>query len=221
MVLFSKLPRVGFRVFNKSGIARPLKKQQPLEFCKKSNGHHPSKNCFKEPSCGNCGSTNHTEELCTAFPTTVRPLLDWTFTYLAFNNISETMAWACSEECMTSDHLLICGFVRNHKASTSNSPTSNGKLRVSKANLPQFARVVAQLLPSYRPISTAEEIDEFTQDINLALGNALKAVGKQPNEKSGKSAPWWMANVDLLIWTTEMHYRYLSVVKRREYSELQ
>ncbi|KHJ30104.1 putative eka-like protein [Erysiphe necator] len=66
MAYFSKAPRAGFRVFDESGIARPYKKQQPLEFCKRCNGHHPTKNCSRAPSCGNCGSTNHTEDLCMA-----------------------------------------------------------------------------------------------------------------------------------------------------------
>lgn len=66
MVFFSKAPRVGFRVFDESGIARPFKKQQPLEFCKRCNGHHPTKNCSRAPSCGNCGSTNHSENTCMA-----------------------------------------------------------------------------------------------------------------------------------------------------------
>ncbi|POS84006.1 hypothetical protein EPUL_004462 [Erysiphe pulchra] len=43
-----------------------FKKLQPLEFCKRCNGYHPKKNCSRAPSCGNCGSTNHTEELCIA-----------------------------------------------------------------------------------------------------------------------------------------------------------
>ncbi|KHJ31232.1 putative eka-like protein [Erysiphe necator] len=66
MAYFSKAPRTGFRVFDESGIARPFKKQQPIEFCKRCNGHHPTKNCSSAPSCGNCGSTNHSEELCMA-----------------------------------------------------------------------------------------------------------------------------------------------------------
>ncbi|KHJ34397.1 putative eka-like protein [Erysiphe necator] len=66
MAYFSKAPRAGFRVFDESGITRPFKKQQPLEFCKRCNGHHPTKNCSRAPSCGNCGSTNHTEDLCMA-----------------------------------------------------------------------------------------------------------------------------------------------------------
>ncbi|KHJ33870.1 putative eka-like protein [Erysiphe necator] len=59
MAFFSKAPRCGFRVFDESGIARPFKKQQSLEFCKRCNGHHPAKNCSRAPLFGNCGSTNH------------------------------------------------------------------------------------------------------------------------------------------------------------------
>ncbi|KHJ34048.1 putative eka-like protein [Erysiphe necator] len=66
MAYFPNAPRTGFRVFDESGIARPFKKQQPLEFCKRCNGHHPTKNCSRAPSCGNCGSTNHSEDLCMA-----------------------------------------------------------------------------------------------------------------------------------------------------------
>ncbi|KHJ33235.1 putative eka-like protein [Erysiphe necator] len=47
---------------------------------------------------------------------------------LVFTNISETMAWAGTEECMTNDHLPICGFVPNHKASSASLPTPKGKL---------------------------------------------------------------------------------------------
>ncbi|KHJ34028.1 putative eka-like protein [Erysiphe necator] len=66
MVYFPIAPRTSFRVFDESGIARKFKKQHPLEFCKRCNGRHPTKNCSRAPSCGNCGSTNHTEELCKA-----------------------------------------------------------------------------------------------------------------------------------------------------------
>ncbi|KHJ34851.1 putative eka-like protein [Erysiphe necator] len=66
MEFFSKAPRCGFRVFDESGIARPFKKQQPLEFCKRCNGHHPTKNCSRAPSCSNCGSGNHTKDNCLA-----------------------------------------------------------------------------------------------------------------------------------------------------------
>ncbi|KHJ33499.1 putative eka-like protein [Erysiphe necator] len=66
MAYFPIAPRTSFRVFDESGIARKFKKQQPLEFCKRCNGHHPTKNCSRALSCGNCGSTNHSEELCMA-----------------------------------------------------------------------------------------------------------------------------------------------------------
>ncbi|POS82480.1 hypothetical protein EPUL_005630 [Erysiphe pulchra] len=66
MAYFSKALRAGFRIFDESGIARPFKKQQPLEFCSCCNGHHPFKNCSRAPSRGNCGSTNHTQDLCMA-----------------------------------------------------------------------------------------------------------------------------------------------------------
>lgn len=66
MAFFLKTPRIGFRVFDESGIARSFKKQHPLQFCKRCNGHHPDKNCSRAPSCSNCGSTNHATDACKA-----------------------------------------------------------------------------------------------------------------------------------------------------------
>ncbi|KHJ30440.1 putative eka-like protein [Erysiphe necator] len=66
MAFFSKAPSSSFKVFDESGVARKFKKQQPLDFCKRCNGHHPTKNCSRVPSCGNCGSTNYAEDLCMA-----------------------------------------------------------------------------------------------------------------------------------------------------------
>ncbi|POS86717.1 hypothetical protein EPUL_002460 [Erysiphe pulchra] len=40
MAFFTKAPRPVFRVFYESGFMRTLKKQQPLDFCKRLNGHH-------------------------------------------------------------------------------------------------------------------------------------------------------------------------------------
>ncbi|KHJ35727.1 putative eka-like protein [Erysiphe necator] len=60
---FSKPPRARLRVFDESGIARPFKKQQPIDFCKRCKDHHPTKNCSRAPSCGNCGSTNHSKDI--------------------------------------------------------------------------------------------------------------------------------------------------------------
>ncbi|POS81941.1 hypothetical protein EPUL_006228, partial [Erysiphe pulchra] len=66
MAFFSKAPRGSFKVFDESGKARPFKKQQTVNFCNRCNRHHPTKNCSRAPSCGNCGSTNHSEDLCMA-----------------------------------------------------------------------------------------------------------------------------------------------------------
>ncbi|POS82334.1 hypothetical protein EPUL_006231, partial [Erysiphe pulchra] len=66
MALFSKAPSGSFKVFDESGNARPFKKQKWLDFSNRCKGHHPTKNCSRAPSFGNCGSTNHTEDLCMA-----------------------------------------------------------------------------------------------------------------------------------------------------------
>ncbi|KHJ30457.1 putative eka-like protein [Erysiphe necator] len=66
MAIFTKAPSTKFRVFDESEIVRSFKKQQPIDFCKRCNGHHPAKNCSRAPSCGNCGSTNHCEDVCMA-----------------------------------------------------------------------------------------------------------------------------------------------------------
>ena len=64
--LFTKAPRPGFRVFEESGLAKVFKKQGPIDFCKRCNGHYSSRNCSRAPSCGNCGSTMHAQEACQA-----------------------------------------------------------------------------------------------------------------------------------------------------------
>ena len=66
MAFFTDTPRVGFRVFDESGVTKVFKKKQPIEFCKRCNGHHNTKTCSRAPSCGNCGSTMHAQEDCKA-----------------------------------------------------------------------------------------------------------------------------------------------------------
>ncbi|KHJ34645.1 putative eka-like protein [Erysiphe necator] len=66
MAFFVKAPHSGFRVFDESGISRSFKKQQPIEFCKRCNGHYPAKNYSRAPFCSNCGSTNHAVDSCMA-----------------------------------------------------------------------------------------------------------------------------------------------------------
>ncbi|KAI1008088.1 hypothetical protein K3495_g138 [Podosphaera aphanis] len=65
--LFSKAPRPGFRLFDESGLAKVFKKQDPIDFCKRCKSHHPTRNCSRAPSCGNCGSTIHTQDTRQAF----------------------------------------------------------------------------------------------------------------------------------------------------------
>lgn len=66
LALFTKAPRPGFRIFDESGISYIFKKQKSIDFCKRCNGHHSSKFCSRAPSCGNCGSTMHTQDTCMA-----------------------------------------------------------------------------------------------------------------------------------------------------------
>lgn len=110
---------------------------------------------------------------------------------LAWSNINNTMAWVGTEECMTSDHLPILGFVPNHKVSAAKTPFSDNKFRVFKAEIPKFIRVVSQWLPPLSVLNTVEETENCAQSICWALESALKAVGKRPNKKSGRSAAWW------------------------------
>ncbi|KHJ35025.1 putative eka-like protein [Erysiphe necator] len=66
MAFFSEIPRTGFRVFDESGVTRNFKKKQQIEFCKRCNGHHNIRTCSRAPSCGNCGSTMHSQDVCMA-----------------------------------------------------------------------------------------------------------------------------------------------------------
>ena len=109
---------------------------------------------------------------------------------LAWTNVKEAMAWVATEECMTSDHLPICGFLPNCREAATNLCTRD-KIHVSKANLPKFAQAVSRWIPPLTSLSTIEETEEFAQNICWALENALKAVGKRASMKSGRSAPWW------------------------------
>ncbi|POS84217.1 hypothetical protein EPUL_004466 [Erysiphe pulchra] len=48
-------------------LPRPPVSDSPLtDFCKRCNKHHSPKNCSRAPSCGNCGSTMHSKDLCMA-----------------------------------------------------------------------------------------------------------------------------------------------------------
>ncbi|KHJ31233.1 putative avra10-like protein [Erysiphe necator] len=113
------------------------------------------------------------------------------------------MAWLGTEECMTSDHLPICGFVPNPKEKNLTRSDPSGKLRVAKENIPRFTRIVSQWLPPLTPLRTIEETENFAQDLCRTLENALKAVGKRPNKKSGRSATWWTSECK----TAQLEYK--------------
>ncbi|KHJ35757.1 putative eka-like protein [Erysiphe necator] len=86
MAYISKAPRSDFMVFDESGKVRPFKKPQAIDFYKRCNGHHSPKNCSRAPSCGNCGSTIHPEDICmalTKFRNCEGPHRSDTYKYLA------------------------------------------------------------------------------------------------------------------------------------------
>lgn len=66
MAFYSESHQLGFRVFDESDIARPSKKQEPLEFYKRYSGHKPLSSWPRAPSYGNCGSKMRTKDSCQA-----------------------------------------------------------------------------------------------------------------------------------------------------------
>ncbi|KAI0993264.1 hypothetical protein K3495_g14920, partial [Podosphaera aphanis] len=48
--------------------------------------------------------------------------------------------------------------------------------------------------------------EKFAEDINWALENALKAVGKRVNKKSGRGAPWWTSECK----SAHLDYRHVT-----------
>lgn len=106
---------------------------------------------------------------------------------LVWTNINGACAWVEREECMTSDHLPICG----HIPSITQSPKSDGPLKVPKHKIPEYAKVVSQWVPPLPPLNSIEDIEKATEDICNVLQDALKAIGRRPRRGNGKSAPWW------------------------------
>lgn len=130
---------------------------------------------------------------------------------LAWTNISDTSVWVDRDECVTSDHLPIRGLIPDCDRVTV-SPT--GPLRVSKNNLPQFAKVVAQWIPPVPSLNTIEKVEDFAHDLTKTLTDALRAVGKHPNWKSGRSASWWTPECK------EAHLEYQAAVLESEHTML-
>lgn len=106
---------------------------------------------------------------------------------LAWNNIAVARAWVERDECVTSDHLPICGSVPCRNLT---KVTNKGTLKVAKDKLPQFAQVVSQWIESFDSIDSIEKIEDVTEGICKVLMDAVKAVGKRSNQASGRCAPW-------------------------------
>ncbi|KAI0994155.1 hypothetical protein K3495_g14026 [Podosphaera aphanis] len=68
---------------------------------------------------------------------------------------------------------------------------SKGPLKVPKDKLPQFAQLGSRWMPRAQDLKSEGDIEQFAQDLCRALVDALKAVGKASNGRSGRSAPWW------------------------------
>ncbi|KHJ33486.1 putative eka-like protein [Erysiphe necator] len=68
IVFFDKdsAPKPGFRLFDDSGRATPLKPRQTKLNCKRCLGFHSTGCCSRAPASGICGSIMHPEEECKA-----------------------------------------------------------------------------------------------------------------------------------------------------------
>ncbi|POS84326.1 hypothetical protein EPUL_004202, partial [Erysiphe pulchra] len=208
MAYFTKAPRSGFRAFDDSGMVRPSKKQQPISFSPHDPcAVQPLLDWKPTPKTVVIGEFNSVywawQPSMNSYYCQKKEIDKWTETHnltclivgeptrcagntpdIAWTSVQNTMAWIRKEDCMNSDYLPIRGFVPNFKASTAISQTSVCKLRISRDKIPQFTKIAMATL------NTIEMTEKYAQEICLALDNALKAVGKRPNKKSGKNAPW-------------------------------
>ncbi|KAI1005750.1 hypothetical protein K3495_g2460 [Podosphaera aphanis] len=89
---------------------------------------------------------------------------------------------------MTSDHFPISGIV---PSCTQSINKSKGPLRVPKDKLLQFAQLVSPWMSRAQDLKSKGDTEQLAQDLCRALKDALKAVGKVSNGRSGRSAPWW------------------------------
>ncbi|POS82198.1 hypothetical protein EPUL_004820, partial [Erysiphe pulchra] len=131
-------------------------------------------------NCINANLTNTPHD-----PSAVQSLLKWTQTprTIAIGDFNSVYwAWQPSARSYYGQGEEIEGWAEAHNltflivASTKILPTNSSKLKVSKANLPQFTRIISQLLPPLRPLETTEETEKFSQYLSWALESALKAV---------------------------------------------
>lgn len=95
------------------------------------------------------------------------------------------------------------------------SATPTGMLRILKTNLLHFSRLVSQWLSPLGSLSTIEETENLAGGINRVLKNALKAVSKRANKKSGRGAPWWTSECE------SAHLNYRQVMEEHKRSKWQ
>ena len=88
----------------------------------------------------------------------------------------------------TSDHSTIEGAVLDPIGSDLSGILRN--IRVSDANLKALSRCVSQQTKP-GPLHSVMNIENFTNDLLQALGNALKIAGKVSAIESRKNSPWW------------------------------
>ncbi|KAI0991953.1 hypothetical protein K3495_g16233, partial [Podosphaera aphanis] len=107
---------------------------------------------------------------------------------LAWTNISGSLAWVDRSECVTSDHLPICGQIPNTTAFMDSEPA---KIRVPRANYSRYAHAIAHWVHPPPILDTTEKVEIYAQELCFQLSNAIKATGTRIGKASGKSAPWW------------------------------
>ena len=118
---------------------------------------------------------------------------------LAWTKVDSAHAWVERGECMTSDHLPLCG----HVPSRYDKESPKGPLRVPKEKLPLFAQAVSRWVRAPRTLESVEGFNAYVAEISRALTDGLKVCGKSLTRESGRSAPWWARQCR----TTYLEYR--------------
>lgn len=98
---------------------------------------------------------------------------------------------------MISGYLPICGFVPNHRAPKINLAWCRSKLRVVKAIVSQFSRLITLWLLRIISLNTIEAIGKVTQDMKWSSESAIKTLYKHSNYLSGRSVPLWTLKCSL------------------------
>ncbi|KHJ35305.1 putative eka-like protein [Erysiphe necator] len=150
MAFFSDVSRVGFRVFDESGVTKIFKKKQPIEFCKRCNGHHNTKTCSRAPSCGNCGSTMHAQEACKAL----------------------TKCRNCGGPHRSDSHRCLA------RPTRSGNPTKE-QLKVYRQAGDREYQAVIRAIEAEAKAASAEDLDGSTQTPTDSQSSNISAINKE------------------------------------------